>query len=161
MDDQMKKIGRQMAIRMGILMSFCLSLVGTLTSGHFTIPGFVVSFIISSVISLIICLVIPVGKITFVLCNKLGLKRETIGARVFESLISDIIFTPVMTFAMVGLAYFMALKQSGGMAQISFGPMFLKSLFICFVVGFFLIFIFQPMFLKHLMKKNGITNPKE
>ncbi|SDB67800.1 hypothetical protein [Butyrivibrio sp. INlla16] len=52
MEEQMRKIGRQMAIRMGILMSLALSLVGTLTSGHFTVPGFIISFVLSTIISL-------------------------------------------------------------------------------------------------------------
>ena len=45
MDEKMKVIGRKMSIRMGILMSFSLALVGTLTSGHFTPVGFVLIFI--------------------------------------------------------------------------------------------------------------------
>lgn len=155
MEEQMRKIGKQMAIRMGILMSFCLSLVGTLTSGHFTIPGFIISFVISSIISLIIGFVIPIGKITGGVCAKFGLERGKIGTLVVESLISDAIYTPIMTLAMVGLAYFMVMRQSGGMAQLSFLPMFLSSLLICFIVGFILIMIFQPLFLKQLMKKNS------
>lgn len=155
MEEQMRKIGKQMAIRMGILMSFCLSLVGTLTSGHFTIPGFIISFVISSIISLIIGFVIPIGKITGGVCAKFGLERGKIGTLVVESLISDAIYTPIMTLVMVGLAYFMVMRQSGGMAKLSFLPMFLRSLLICFIVGFILIMIFQPLFLKQLMKKNS------
>ena len=155
MEEQMRKIGKQMAIRMGIMMSFCLSLVGTLTSGHFTIPGFLLSFVVSTLISIVIGIIIPIGKVTGGLCAKWGLERGRIGTRVVESLISDAIYTPIMTLVMVAFAYFMAMRQSGGMAQITFLPMFLKSLLICYVVGFFLIFIFQPLFLKQLMKKNS------
>ena len=158
MEEQMRKIGKQMAIRMGILMSFCLALVGTLTSGHFTIPGFIISFILSAIISMIIGIVIPIGKITGILCAKWGLERGKISTRVVESLISDVIYTPIITIAMVALAYNMAMRQSGGMAQIAFVPMFLKSCCICFVVAFFLIFIFQPLFLRQLMKKNSEEN---
>ncbi len=161
MEEQMRIIGRQMAIRMGIMMSFCLSLVGILSSGHFTIPGFIMSFIVSTILSMIIGFVIPIGKITGGLCAKMRLRQGSIGARTFESIISDAIYTPIMTLVMVGLAYKMIMIQSGGMAQIPFIPMFLKSLFICFVVGFFLIFIFQPLFLRQIMKKNGIGRPEE
>lgn len=161
MEEQMRIIGRQMAIRMGIMMSFCLSLVGILSSGHFTIPGFIISFVISTIISLIIGLVIPIGKVTGGLCARLRLRQGTIGARTFESFLSDLIYTPIMTLVMVGLAYRMVTIQNGGVAPIPFLPMFLKSLIICFVVGFFLIFIFQPLFLRQIMKKHGIGRPEE
>ena len=160
MEEQMRKIGRQMAIRMGILMSFCLSLVGILSSGHFTVPGFIISFILSTIISLIIGFIIPIGKVTAILCARMRLQRGAFGTRVFESLVSNTIYTPVMTLVMVAFAYNMAMRQSEGMAQIPFVPMFLKSLFICYVVGFFLIFIFQPLLLKQLMKKNGPERPE-
>ncbi|SDB68978.1 hypothetical protein [Butyrivibrio sp. INlla16] len=105
---------------------------------------------------LIIGFVIPIGKVTGGLCAKWGLERGKIGTRVVESLISDVIYTPVITFAMVAFAYNMAIRQSEGMAQMPpFVIMFLKSLFICFVVGFFLIFIIQPILLKQLIKKNS------
>ncbi|WP_051656835.1 hypothetical protein [Butyrivibrio sp. AE3004] len=157
MEEKMRKIGRQMGIRMGILMSFCLALVGTLTSGHFTVFGFIISFILSSVISLLIGFFIPVGKISGDVCRKLRLERGKIGARLVETLISDLIYTPIITLAMVALAYNMAMKQSGGMAEIRFLPMFFSSLIICFVAAFILIFIFMPMILKHLMKKNDLV----
>ena len=153
MEEKMRIIGRAMSIRMGLLMSFCLSLVGTLTSGHFTIPGFIISFIVSTVISMIIGFLIPMGKVTNALSGKLGLRQGTIKERLFSSLISNLIYTPVMTFCMVFLAYQMAMKQSGGMAQLNFPVMFFSSLLICFIVGYVLIFIFQPLFFKALMAK--------
>lgn len=153
MEEKMRIIGRAMSIRMGLLMSFCLSLVGTLTSGHFTIPGFIISFIVSTVISMIIGFLIPMGKVTNALSGKLGLRQGTIQERLFSSLISNLIYTPIMTFCMVFLAYQMAMKQSGGMAQLNFPGMFFSSLLICFIVGYVLIFIFQPLFFKMLMAK--------
>ncbi|WP_044915166.1 hypothetical protein [Butyrivibrio sp. WCE2006] len=156
MDEKMRIIGRQMGIRMGILMSFFMAIIGPLSAGHLTIPGFISGFIISSIISIIIGLIIPVGKVTGAVCKKLKLERGKLLTRIVESLISDIIYTPVMTLAMVAFAYNMAMRQSGGMAQNSFLPMFLHSCIICFVVAFFLILIFQPLFMKMLMKKNGL-----
>lgn len=153
MNEQMKKIGREMGIRMGILMSFCLALTGTLSSGHFTPVGFLLSFVVSAIISIIIGFVVPVGKITGDACRKAGFNHGTIKERLLSSLISNLIYTPLMTFVMVLLAYTMAMKQSGGMAQLSFLPMFLHSLVICFIVGYILIFIFQPLFMKQLLKK--------
>ena len=154
--DKMKRIGRQMSIRMALLMSFALALIGTLTSGHFTVPGFLVSFVISTVISLIIGIVVPVGKISGDLCRKKQLPQGSLKARLLESLISDLVYTPIMTLIMVAFAYIMVMKSSGGRAQISFLPMFLKSFVICMIAGYILIFIFMPLFLKQIMKKEGI-----
>ena len=155
MDERMKVIGRKMSIRMGILMSFALALVGTLTSGHFTPVGFVVSFLVSTIVSLIIGFVVPVGKASGDFCRKRGLAPGSLANGIVSSLISDLIYTPLITLVMVALAYRMAMIQSGNMAQIPFIPMFLRSLAICFPVGFVLIFIFMPLFLKQLMKKEN------
>ena len=158
MEEMMRKVGRDMSIRMGISMSFCLSLVGTLTSGHFTPVGFIVSLVISSIISLIIGFVIPMGKVTGAALQKMKLERGSIGGRFVETFISDLIYTPIMTFVMVFLAYKMAMKNSGGEAGLNFGAMFLSSLLICFVAGFVLIFIVQPLFMKQVMKKYGAAD---
>ena len=155
MEEMMMKVGRAMSIRMGIAMSFCLSLVGTLTSGHFTPVGFLISFVISSIISLLIGFIIPMGKVSEGARMKAKLERGSIPARLLETFISDLIYTPIITLAMVFFAYRMVIKQSGGMAQPNFWGMFLPSLCICFVVGFILIFIVQPIFMKSVMKKYG------
>ncbi len=155
MEAKMKVVGRKMAIRMGILMSFALSLVGTLTSGHFTPVGFLLSFIVSSIISLIIGFLVPVGKITNDFCVKRNLIRGTFAERCVSSLISDLIYTPIITLAMVFLAYTIAMKMSGGAAGLVFLPMFLKSLIICFVVAFILIFVVQPILMRQIMKEVG------
>ena len=154
MEEKMRSIGRKMAVYMGVLMSFCLALIGTAASGHFTVPGFLISFVLSLMISLAIGFVIPLGRVSQGICSMLGLKRGSLPARLAESFVSDLIYTPVITLAMTAFAYQMAMRQSGGMAEISFVPMFLRSLFICFVAGFILIFIFQPLFLKRLMNDN-------
>ncbi|MBO4336589.1 MAG: hypothetical protein J5842_00775 [Lachnospiraceae bacterium] len=150
----MKMIGRKMALRMGILMSFFLALTGTLTSGHFTVPGFILSFIMSSILSIIIGLIVPIGLINAKLGQSLKLEPGSLKARCIESCVSDLIYTPVLTLAMTSFAYVMIKKQSGGMAQIPYLPMFLKSLIICFVVGYILIFVFTPLLLKSLLPQN-------
>ncbi|MBQ8031691.1 MAG: hypothetical protein IJ260_09235 [Butyrivibrio sp.] len=155
MEQKMKLVGRDMSIKMGITMSLFLSLIGTLTSGHFTIPGFLISFVVSTIISLIIGFVIPMGKVSRALLNKFGLIQGTLPARCLESFVSDLIYTPIMTFVMVFMAYQMAMKQSGGMAGLNFGKMFLGSLIICFIAGFVIIFIIQPLFMRQTMKKYG------
>ena len=155
MDDVRKKIGRAMSIRMGIAMSFCLSLVGTLSSGHFTLVGFLISFLVSCVISLLIGFIIPMGLVAEAALKKAGFERGTVKGGLLEALISDLIYTPIITLVMVFLAYKMAMKQSGGQANLNFAGMFFSSLGICFVVGFVLIFLVQPIFMKSVMVKYG------
>ncbi len=153
MEEKMKKIGRGMSLRMGITMSFFLSLTGTLTSGHFTVPGFLLSFLISTVISILIGFLIPIGKVTTTASQKLGLKPHSLPERLFNSFLSDLIYTPFLTFVMVLLAYMTAMRRSQGMAELHFWRMFLPSLVICMLVGYLLIFIFTPIYMKQLKKK--------
>ena len=44
----MKKTGMKMSLCMGITLSFFLSLTGTVTSGHFSVSGWLISFVIST-----------------------------------------------------------------------------------------------------------------
>ncbi len=153
--EAMKRVGRSMSICMAITLSFFLALTGNLVgmvqSGRFDTIGFVIGFGLSVVVSLIIGFVVPMGKIHGFIERKFG--RGDILGRYIESLISDLIYTPIMTFLMVVLAYFMA-KSHGGSPP--FLGMFLPSLGICFVIGFILIFIFMPFYMKMLMKKYGV-----
>ncbi len=153
MEKRMKAAGIKIAICMGIVMSFFLSLVGTLTSGHFTVGGFLLSFLISTVISIIIGLIVPMGRINMSIEKKMGCPPGAIKVKLLESLISNLIYTPIMTLSMVSLAYITVMRQSNGMAQLQFVPMFLRSLVICFIVGYFLIFIFAPFFAKLFIPK--------
>ena len=153
---QMKMVGRKMGIRMGIVMSVCLAFLGTATSGHFTVIGFVLNVLISALISIGIGVIVPVGKISQDACQKRNLQRGSMKARLLETLISDLIYTPVITLVLVFFSYGMAMMQSGGRAQLSFLPMFLKSLIISLIAGYILIFIFMPLFLKQIMKQMQI-----
>ena len=152
-ENLMRQIGRQMGIRMGILMSICLSVLNLILSGHFTIVGLLLNILISALVSIGISFVVPVGKISRQACEKRNLQPGTMKARLLESLISDLIYTPLMTYVMVRFAYNMAMKQSGGQAQVYFPSMYMSSLAICFVVGFVLIFAFTPLFLNRLIQK--------
>lgn len=153
MRDKKRMIGVGMSIRMGITLSFFMSLTGTLSSGHFTAVGFIMSFIISTVISLLIGFLIPVGPIAQSVSRALKLKDGSIPARLVETFIYDLIYTPIMTFLMVFMAYQMILKQSGGMVPLRLGGMYFRALVLCFIIGFILIYIIQPIFLKSLIKK--------
>ena len=154
----MKKIGRQMSVLMGATLSFCLSLVGNLSSGRFTLPGFIVSFLASLVISLLIGMLVPMKKVTDSLTGKLGLQQGKLSTRCFEALISDLIYTPFITLVMVTLAYRQAVSHG---ARLSYLPMLGKSMLISLVVGYVLIFILMPVFLKFVLKRNGVGGAPE
>lgn len=160
MQKKMRTIGRQISVLMGVTLSFCLSLVGTLTSGHFTPSGWVVSFLASTVISLIIGFFVPMKKVLDSADEKAGLKPNTLPARFLESLISDVIYTPIITLSMVALAY-MGLSRAAAMnpqmVLPPFAPMFLRSLLITMIVGYILIFILMPIYMKLVMKRHGLA----
>jgi len=152
----MKKVGRKMSVLMGVTMSLCMSFIGNLTSGHFTVPGFISSFIISTIICIVIGLFVPIGPIAHNASEKCGLQRDGLGARALESLITDLFFTPIMTVAMITFAYNMAKKHGESM---KFVPAFLSSLGIGLVVGFLLAFILTPVYMKIAMKGSEAGGP--
>ncbi len=154
-EEMMRRVGRNMSIAMGFLMSFCLSLIGTLTSGHFTFPGFFISFLVSCVVSILIGFVVPVGKVNAALCRKWRLKPGELKTRCIESMISNVIYTPLMTLIMVGLAYQQVRRNAP--EPVPFLPMFLRSLLICFVAGYVIIFLCMPVLLGFFMKREGIS----
>ena len=144
-EKMMKKAGRKISLCMGITLSFFLSLTGILSAGRFTVQGWTVSFVASTIISLIIGFLVPIKKVTDAACSKLNLQPGKLSTRCFESLLSDLIFTPIITFCMVFLAYSKAVSMG---ARLHFPSMFLSSLAICMVVGFILIFIFTPLYVR-------------
>lgn len=151
--DKMKKISREMSVLMGVTLSFCLSLTGNLSSGHFTFIGFLSSFIVSLIISLIIGFLVPMKKVTDSLVAKLHLEPYPLGRHLFEAFISDLIYTPIITLCMVSLAYMMATRQG---AQMPYGPMLGKSMILSMAVGYLLIFFFMPLYMKIVLKRNGV-----
>lgn len=150
---KMRKIGREMSLLMGVTLSFFLSLTGVLSSGQFTLPGFLINFLISFVISLIIGFLVPMKKVNDSLGAKLGLAPHTLKTRLFESLISDLIYTPVITLVMITLAHYNATSHG---ARIPYVPMLLRGMLLSLAVGYVLIFIFMPLFMKLVMKRNGL-----
>ena len=154
----MRKVGMTVSVLMGITMSFFLSLIGVGTSGKFTVPGWLISFLISTVVSLIIGFIIPMGKVTRGASAALKLKPGSIPTRLLESFISDLIYTPIITFLMVFYAYRTAIAHGAPAEALNLGRMFLGSFLLCFVAGFILIFFLMPVYVKLAIKKN---QPKE
>lgn len=149
----MKKIGTQMSICMGITLSFALSLLGNLLGGHFTIPGFLISFLISTVISLIIGFLVPMQKVGGAACRKAGIEARSPKGNALSSLISDLIYTPVITICNTLLGYRSAVSRG---AEIPLVPMLVKSLLVSLIVAYVLIFVLTSVYLKIILKKNGI-----
>ncbi|MCR5476831.1 MAG: hypothetical protein K6E92_04300 [Lachnospiraceae bacterium] len=158
MEQIMKKVGMKVSIFMGISLSFCLSLVGNLLSGKFSFPMFLISFAASTLISLVIGFLVPMKKVGDAVTK--GMERGSVKARLVESAVSDLIYTPVITLCMVALVRAVVPKMAP--VPVSFPPfplMFVKSLVICLVVAFALIYLLQPVFLKAAMKKYGVGGP--
>lgn len=156
----MKKVGRLMSLFMGLTLSFCLSLTGLLSSlgkTDYTVPRFLLSllinFAVSFAISMVIGFLVPMKKVNDSLDKKLGLQPGKLGTRLFDSLISDLIYTPIITLTMVFIAYKQATSHG---AKMPFLPMFLGSLALCLTVAYILIFFLTPVFMKTAMKKAGI-----
>ena len=159
---KMKKVGLEMNILMGVTLSFCLSLIGTLSSGHFTVPGFLISFAISTVLSLIIGFIVPMKSVNDKLERKHGLVPGAMKTKLIESLISDCIYTPIMTLSMTLFAFMQMKKQAAHNPHMELPPypiMFLRSLLISMVAGYVIIFIVTPIFMKLVLKKNGMMGP--
>ena len=146
-----KKTDLRMSLLMGASMSLILSRVGLLSAGRFTVGDFLKSFIISFPISLVLGLIIPGKKICDALIAKCNLVRESVSARMLEAFVMDLIYSPVMTFVMVYLAYRRAVSHG---ARIPFGPMLLKSELISFAVGFVLNYVMTPVFVRLVMRGN-------
>lgn len=149
-----KKIGREIGILMGLSMSFVLSLIGMVSAGQFTVRGFLLSFVISFAISLLIGMVIPMKKISDSVIAGCKARPGSLKARILEALVTDVLFSPLMTFIMVFMAHKNATAHG---ARIPFGPMLLKAELISFVAAFILGFLLAPVWTGLVLKKNGIN----
>lgn len=146
----MKKMGLYMNLLMSITMSLFLSFANSMASGHFTVLGYLIGLAVSFLISLTVGFLVPMEKVTGAACRKAGLSREKYSTRFFEAMISDVIYTPVMTLAMVTVAYRNA--SSHGVPP-PFLPMLGKSMLLSLVLGYLLALFFMPIFKERLAKK--------
>ena len=161
MEKQMKTIGIKMSLLMALTMSVFLSVVGTvhgLSASPEPVPpmgyvfGILKGFAVSFVISIVIGLIIPMGRISRSISEKAG--RGTIRARFLDSLVSNLIYTPLITLVMAAISYPNAVSQAQAHGQEAppFLMMFLSSFAVCFFTGWIIIFIVQPLYMKLLMK---------
>ncbi|MCR5502624.1 MAG: hypothetical protein K6F53_06425 [Lachnospiraceae bacterium] len=157
-----KKVGLQISFLMGVTLSFFLSIAGGLlgasNSGRpFDVRGAVLSFVVSLIISLVIGIFVPMKKLTDMVGEKAGAEPGSLGRRCLDSLVSDIIYTPLITVLMVSMNWKMAMMHlPEGAHGPHFSRMLLSSLPVMFSVGFVLVFIFMPLYMKLVLKKNGL-----
>lgn len=152
-----KKINFFMNLYMGLTMSFILSLVGTSTGGHFTVVSWLTSFAVSFILSLIIGFIIPINKISIFFTKSLLEKHKFLLKNIIDSLISNILYTPLLSASMVFLARIKIPLEH----RPPFITLYIPSLIATFIIGWIVIFIVQPLFLKALLKKYGIKMPTE
>lgn len=151
----MKYILPVMTVLMGFTMSLVLSFTGTLAGGHFTVQSWLFSFGISFLLSLAIGFIVPVKKAGDAFCKKCRTVPECPKGNFLSALISNLIYTPLLTIVMVGI---MVMKATAQIPVLSkrleiMAHAVVPSLIICFVVGYVAIVIFQPLFIRLLMGK--------
>ena len=158
-EKQMRKIGIKIALVMALLMSFGLSLTGNLMAERppempmiASVMGFLACFVLSFIISFAIGLLVPMPKVNAALARKFHLQPRTLKAHIVESVASNLIYTPLITTAMVTFVYF-ALMPAGHKPP--FLPMFIHSQVICFIVAQVLIFVCVPIIIKLVMPKGA------
>lgn len=144
-----------MGVLMSVTMGLLLTTVGLVSSGHFTVPAFIMSFLLSVIVAMLIGVIIPMPKINQGLARKLQLVPGSMKARAIESLVSDAIYTPIMTFVMVTRAWFQIRKMGGGVPP--YVPMLLKEMLVGYVLAFLVIFLVTPIYMKLAM--HGVTPP--
>lgn len=147
----------KMSLLMSITLGFFMSLTGLLSSMQFTLPAFLSNLVISFIIGMIVGAFVDMRKITDSFEKRYNIPPHTMKARAFDALLSDLIYTPIMTVCMVTMAYFQAVKHG---TRLFYPAMLLKSLVISLIVGYLLIFIFMPLFVK-IVFKGKINKPRE
>ena len=159
MEKQMRAIGMKVALAMAFLMSFGLSLTGNLMADRppelpmmATVIGFLECFILSFAISFAIGLFVPMPKVNAALARKFHLQPRTFKTHFVESLASNLIYTPLITTAMVCFVYFTMMPDGH---KPPFLPMFIHSQVVCLIVAQVLIMVFVPIILKFVLPRSA------
>ena len=151
----MKKVGSFVSFSVCLTFSIILPLIGVIQSGSFKVGVYLLNMIISFVMSYSISLLVPLLKINMMIEKKLHLKFASLKARLLETLVSDLIYTPVITTIMTAFAWY-NIKTSGEEAP-PFVPMLLSSVTISFAVAYIVMFFIVPIYVMLGMKINGIS----
>lgn len=161
----MKKVFIGVSMLMGFTMSLILSLLGTMLGGHFTIPSWLISFGISLLISIVLGLFIPIKKLGDGLCRVCHADPRSFKGNLLCSLVSDLIYTPLITIVMVNVMIRSAAAHAPAGAVIpSVGRVLSSSLPICFIAGYVSIMLFQPLFVGlciSIAQRKGLPDMKQ
>ncbi len=154
-------------IFLGISLSVVLSLVGILLAtrqnGRFSITGWLITLVASIIVSLALGFIIPMDRAAKGTSKACKLKPGGIPARLVETLVMDIIYTPVVNFLMVFISRQKAISNGAPPQTLHLGKMFLLSFPGVFVTGYIFIFVFLPLFeklAKMIAMKTGNKNSK-
>ena len=152
----MKKMSISMTILMSITLSAALSIVGNLLSGHFSLTNWLLSFGISLILSLILGFFVPITKACNGFCKLCGIKPSSFSGNLVSSILTDLIYTPIITTAMVFFMVRNAITHMpAGVPEADYpsvARLLPGSLGICFGVGLIIILIARPLFSKLLIK---------
>lgn len=150
----MKKVMIGMNLLMGLTMSFVLSLVGTAMGmkDKFNVTSWLMSFGISFVISLIIGFAVPVKKAGDAFCAKCNANPQSMKGNLLSSLISNVIYTPMITIIMVVVMLTNAAKHAAVGEVPPIPVVIIPSLIVSLLVGQVVIMISTPLYLKLLTK---------
>ena len=98
MEQKIKKAGFKMTVMMGVILSLYMSLYNNFSSGNFSPVMLLISFVVSLMISILVGLIVPMPKISRALAQKI---KPGPGLRAVDALVSDAIYTPIITFFMI------------------------------------------------------------
>lgn len=157
-----------MSLFMGIAMGLVFTLFAQIKNGQIMPIGIIVGILISMVISVVLGMIIPIKKLYDSANKKLNITEEGLKMGMVNSLISDLIFTPLnCTFGMwfgmsMGLknlppdvtTIFDRLMFCAKLPQ--FVPALISTLIIDLVIGFVLCILISPFLNKITNKICGI-----
>ncbi|MCR5699109.1 MAG: hypothetical protein K6G52_05635 [Treponemataceae bacterium] len=147
-----KKFNTGAYLCLGIVLSVVLTVFNTILLGRYPFYNIAVCFGISLVIGIVIGLVVPFDLIFASECRRHNFKPDSFPTHMLLSLITDAIFTPLMTIPMVFFNYLMPGKDVVG--QGNFVLDLVIGVFSSVGVAYLFILIFMPFF-KKIGKKNN------
>ena len=139
----MNNISKKIGISMNITMCFCLSMIGLISAGKFSLNRFIFNLILSLTISTILRRFIPIDKLTEDIISRMKLKPNTLKHHLVRTFIYGLLFTPLMAFIMSSIAYLNATSHG---AKIPYLPMVSRAILISFISCYFLALVAGPFF---------------
>ena len=108
----MRKKEAIMNLMLGFILSFSLSLVGTIRGGHFTMSSWLISFTISFVTAQVIAQLVPYKMLIDDMCKKKKIFNNSVKGILLGALIVDLSYTPIMSTTMASLMGWLSAKKA-------------------------------------------------